>query len=307
MTIFDGHCDVLYKMWRNRKISFQDSPELHVNLIHLSTFSRNVQCFALFVPEDVLFEHRFQACLEMIDIFYEEIIGKHDHIKHIRTKKDIDDLRNGEIGAMLTLEGCDAIGSDLTKLNTLFRLGVSSVGLTWNYANLVADGALEKRGAGLSNFGIEVVKQNNLVKAWTDVSHLSEQSFWDTIIYAEYPIASHSNVYSLCAHPRNLKDEQIEALIKCDGVIGVTFVPQFLKKEANAGIHDVIKHVEYICALGGERNLGFGSDFDGIDETVNGLENYSKFANLIEALLKLYSEQQVKQFVFNNFASHLPK
>ncbi|GAA3323810.1 hypothetical protein GCM10020331_049170 [Ectobacillus funiculus] len=67
-------------------------------------------------------------------------------------EKDILTLQEEEIGALLTLEGCDAIGSSLTRLQTLYRLGVRSVGLTWNYANAVADGALETRGAGLSDF-----------------------------------------------------------------------------------------------------------------------------------------------------------
>lgn len=102
---------------------------------------------------------------------------------------------------MLTLEGCEAIGESLTQLRTLLRLGVRSVGLTWNDANMVADGALEQRGGGLTRFGKEVVQLLNEQQCWTDVSHLSERAFWDVMELAHYPIASHSNAYTLCPHP----------------------------------------------------------------------------------------------------------
>ena len=163
----------------------------------------------------------------MVDIFYEKILVERE-MKLIRSHDGYWSLKRNEIGAILTLEGCDCIGQDILKLKTLLRLGVTSVGLTWNYANLVADGALEPRGAGVSGFGQEVIRLLNEKSIWCDVSHLSEAAFWDTIKLANYPIASHSNVYNLCAHPRNLKDAQIQALLKKNAVIGVTFVPQFL-------------------------------------------------------------------------------
>jgi len=221
-------------------------------------------------------------------------------------EEDIQALKHNEIGAILTLEGCDAIGTSLIKYKTLLRLGVSSVGLTWNYANAVSDGILEERGAGLSTFGKNVVKENNLVDAWTDVSHLSVKGFWDVLELAKYPIASHSNAYTICNHSRNLSDDQIKALISKNGMIGITFVPHFLNENGSAHITDVLKHIDYICALGGEFNLGFGSDFDGITETVIGLSSYKNYEDLINLLLKYYKEEQVKRFLFSNFVEHLP-
>ena len=78
---------------------------------------------------------------------------------------------------MLTLEGVDAIGNDITKLNILYQLGVRSIGLTWNHANLAADGAGEPRGGGLTLFGKEIVRWNNEHHVLTDVSHLCERVF----------------------------------------------------------------------------------------------------------------------------------
>jgi membrane dipeptidase len=306
--IFDAHCDALMKLWSNRLLSFQDSNELHVNLDSLVEAKSKVQCFAIYIPENVPEESRFTVALEMIDIFFQQIIDRFPNIKFVQSKSDIDRLAENEIGAMLTLEGCEAIGTNLVKLKTLLRLGVISVGLTWNWANAVADGAWEQRGAGLTQFGKQVVIQLNEAKRWVDVSHLSEKAFWDVMEIARFPIASHSNAYRLCPHPRNLRDDQIRALISKNGVMGITFVPYFLVADGKkATISDVLRHLEHVCSLGGAHHVGFGSDFDGIVETVEGLENIRCYAQLVNELQKHYSETEVERFLFKNFYKRLPQ
>ncbi|KPB03735.1 dipeptidase [Bacillus sp. CHD6a] len=307
MRIFDAHCDVLWRMWENREISFKDSEVLHVTWDGLKKSAAKVQCFAVYVPEKVRQESAFDVALEMIDLFYEEIINKFPNMKLVTTKKDIDELTEGQIGAILSLEGCDAIGTDMEKLRTLYRLGISSVGLTWNHANAVADGILEERGAGLSSFGKQVVKLNNDHFIWTDVSHLSVKGFWDVMDLAEYVIASHSNCKEICPNQRNLSDEQIQALIQKDAAIGVTFVPSFLTSDPQASIPDILRHVEHFCTLGAVNHIGFGSDFDGIDQTVKSLGRMEDYYHLINSLLKYYSETEVKGFLFDNFFKRFPK
>ncbi|MCA1030149.1 dipeptidase [Bacillus timonensis] len=306
MKIFDAHCDVLYKLWLNPKISFRDSKQLHITLKQLVETGSKVQAFAIYVPEIVRNEDKFEVALEMVQLFYEKILEECPNMKLVKNRHEIIELKEKEIGAMLTLEGCDAIGQSLTKLKTLISLGVSSVGLTWNYSNYVADGVLESRGAGLSDFGKQVVYENNKLKISTDVSHLSERGFWDVMEIADYPIASHSNVYNICKHVRNLSDNQLLSLIENNGMIGITFVPQFLTDNAKANISDILRHTDYICSLGGVNNLGFGSDFDGIENTVIGLESFKGYDRLINSLLKYYSESQVNGFLYDNFVRHLP-
>ncbi|PLT34138.1 dipeptidase [Bacillus sp. V5-8f] len=305
MKIFDAHCDVLMKLFLDPSISFSQNENLHIDYQSLIAAGSKVQCFAIYVPEDIHPDARFAAALGMVDIFYEKILTM-PGMKHVTCKKDIEGLREGEIGAVLTLEGCDCIGDDLMKLKTLLRLGVSAVGLTWNFANRVADGAMEKRGAGLTAFGEQVVKELNKQSVWCDVSHLSEAAFWDTIEIAEFPIASHSNVYSICRHPRNLKDAQIHALINKNSVIGITFVPHFLTEKTRASIRDVLSQIDYIAAMGGATNIGLGSDFDGIDYTVYNLSSYKEYGNLIEELHKHYPEDFIKGILFKNFSSRFP-
>ncbi|MGE7938029.1 dipeptidase [Bacillus paramycoides] len=301
MKIFDAHCDVLFQLWSaKRKKDFQNDSQLHITFEQLKQRKGSIQCFAIYVPETVAYENRFEVALQMIDIFHSEILSL-PGMKFIQTKDDINMLKQDEIGALLTLEGCEAIGKDAMKLRLFYRLGVRSFGLTWNYANLLADGALETRGAGLTSFGRQVVQELNTLHVWTDLSHLNERSFWDVIEIAKNPIVSHSNCHQLCQHPRNLNDEQIRALIKKNSIIGVTFVPQFLTNERQANITDILRHVEYICSLGGEKNTGFGSDFDGIIETVVGVEAYRDYENIINQLCKKYSESIVERFLYKNF------
>ncbi|HYK75077.1 MAG TPA: dipeptidase [Pseudoneobacillus sp.] len=307
LGIFDAHCDVLYKMFLDPSIHFQDSNKLQVTLTGMIEAKTKIQCFAIYVPTTVHPELSFHAALYMVDLFFEKIIKPNPQMKLIKSKADIEKLNNDEIGAILTLEGCDSIGKDLLKLKTLLRLGVTSVGLTWNYANHVADGVLEDRRAGLSKFGKEVVGLLNESQTWIDVSHLSEKGFWDIIEWGDHPYASHSNCYSLCPHPRNLRDEQIEALIERDSVIGITFFPPFLSGKSHATMTDVLNHLEHICMLGGEKHVGFGSDFDGIDKMVTGLESIDGYRSLVNELYKYYSDIQVKQFLYENMASRYPK
>ncbi|PGZ96877.1 diguanylate cyclase [Bacillus pseudomycoides] len=305
MKIFDAHCDVLWQLWMGKgKKSFQNDSSLHITYEQLKQNGGSVQCFAIYVPEEVPYGQRFAVALEMVNIFHEQILAL-PNIKWIRTKEDIQRLGKDEIGVLLTLEGCDAIGNELEKLKTFYHLGVRSVGLTWNYANLVADGALESRNGGLTLFGKKVVDELNRSKVWTDVSHLSEKGFWDVMELANHPIASHSNSYGLCQHPRNLTNEQIKTLIQKDGMIGITFVPMFLSANKFACVDDILQHVEHVCMLGGEKNVGFGSDFDGITETVVHVERYEHYEYVINELLKRYKEEQVNNFIYDNFVHHI--
>ncbi len=305
--LFDAHCDVLMKLYLEPgKGAFQSKHTLHITYPQLLESRSKVQLFAIYIPSYLKPGQRFQAALEMVNLFHNEILKPNPKLKFVTSKQEVERLADDEIGAMLTLEGAEAIEEDITKLEILYRLGVRSVGLTWNWANAAADGALEPRGGGLTNFGRELVSFLNEKRLWTDVSHLCEKAFWDTIEMADHPIASHSNAYSICPNPRNLKNDQIEALIKRDSVMGITFVPPFLNKKGSAVISDVIRHIEHICSLGGESHIGFGSDFDGISETVQGLSSFEQYDNLINTLQRYYSEKQVKKFLYENFFVRLP-
>lgn len=308
MHIIDLHCDVLYKFGETKgKLSFADAPELDTNLERLIAGDVKVQGFAVFVDPRFKDPEKFQSCLDQIHYFYTEVLEKNPQMVHITDWSQIAQLEPDQIGAFLTLEGVDPIGNDLHKMNILYRLGIRSVGLTWNYANLAADGALEERGAGLTAFGRELIHFNNKYKILSDVSHLCERAFWDVIEIAQYPIASHSNSSHIFDNPRNLKDAQAQALFAKQAMIHVVYCPYFISGSEVVTIPELIKHIDHFCSLGGEKLIGLGSDFDGIMSYVQGLEHAGQSQNLINELLKHYSEDQVRGFAYDNFMNYVLK
>jgi membrane dipeptidase len=302
LKVFDAHCDLLSKLFENREADFvKGSQDLQVTLKSLQDGCVKVQIFAIYIPSNIHPSMKFEAALAQVNLFFERVI-KEAGLKHIKDHEDILDLKKNEIGAILALEGCDCIDQDILKLQTLLRMGVKSVGLTWNFANAVADGAMEPRGAGISLFGKEVVNVLNENKIWCDVSHLSDKGFWDVIEIARYPVATHSNSRVLTPHPRNLTDEQFRALVHQDGVVGLNFHTPFLTDKSQSQISDVIRHIEHFCELGGVKNVGMGSDFDGTEMLPTQLKSPSDFALLTNELLKFYNEAEVSGFMFENFA-----
>ncbi|MCL7747406.1 dipeptidase [Halalkalibacter sp. MEB205] len=301
MRIIDSHCDALLKLWEHPERNYLTDVDIDANVERLKAGNVHVQLYAIFVEPFIKQDQKFQVVMEQIEIFYEKVLKSSSSIRHIKEWSDLSSLKEDEIGAILTLEGVDAIGDDLTKLSILYQLGVLSVGLTWNQANLCADGVGEPRGAGLSTLGKELVCLNNANKVLTDVSHLSINGFWDVMELAKYPVASHSNARYICDHPRNLYDEQIQALVQKQGYIGLVFCPDFVTSNEYATIKDLLLHVDHMCSLGAENYIGFGSDFDGISNKIIDLEHSGVYGNLIEELIKHYSASQVQKFVRGNF------
>lgn len=306
MRIFDAHCDALLKLWEDPAKEYTDDPAIEANAVRLMEGGVRAQCFAIFVEPDIPFDQKFQVALQQAELFHEKILKKHPQFTFIERWDDLLTLDDDQIGAILTLEGADPFGDDPTKLKTLYRLGVRSLGLTWNQANLCADGVGEPRGGGLTEWGKAVVSLNNEHHVLTDVSHLSERGFWDVIEYAQFPVATHSNAKAICDLRRNLTDAQLKALIEAGGFIGIVFHPHFLTGTDDASIDDVMKHIEHICSLGGQKHVGFGSDFDGIPCFVDGLEHAGRFQWFMDELLKRYDEELVRGFAWDNFLKATP-
>ncbi|MFJ8063497.1 dipeptidase [Psychrobacillus sp. NPDC096426] len=303
MKIYDLHCDVLYKLAKAESpISFTDSPSLQANKERLEAGKVALQVFAVFVSEGFPKEKQFMEAVRQIEFFHTEIVGKHDDLVAIYKWEQLETLQEGQIGAVLSLEGLDMIDGDIEKLKLLLSHGVKLVGLTWNGANAVADGAAEESGTGLTSFGEEVVTLLNKQNIIIDVSHLSEKSFWDVLPKAKWLMASHSNARAICDSNRNLTDKQLEALIERESPIHIVYYPQFINNSDKiVDMSDLVEHVHHIVSLGGEHLIGLGSDFDGISEFVDGLEDASKTQSLVSHLLKSYAVEKVQGFTSQNF------
>lgn len=306
MKIIDAHCDALFKMVEDESINFYGNDNrLHVHFENMKKSNIALQAFALFVPPTIHVSQRFEYALKMIDVFYERVIKKETLIP-IYSSEDIKLVLNPANrckGAMLTLEGADALQGSLVHLRILHRLGVRALGFTWNYRNDAADGVEEPHAGGLSQFGRKLLQEANRLNIVLDISHLAEKGFWDVMELTNRPIiASHSNCQTIHQHRRNLSDTQLQAIIKNRGIIGLTFVPDFIAAKEKVTVGDLLKHLEHLLSLGGENHVGFGSDFDGINRTMENLQNSGEYDYLVDTLLKYYREDQVCKWMFGNWS-----
>lgn len=304
--VFDGHCDTILEIMNHKRTLEKKSTTGHLDIPRMKEGGVDVQFFAVFIEDIYKPDRSLKRTLQLIDCFYREIKNNQDDISLVTNYDQIKEAnRAGKIAAILSIEGGEALEGDLGVLRVLYRLGVRLLTLTWNQRNQIADGIGESRtGSGLTEFGLKVIDEMNDLRMLIDVSHLSETGFWDVVKRSKTPIvASHSNCYALCPHLRNLKDEQIKALADKDGVIGITFVPNFLTQEKRkTTVKDVAGHIDYLVEKVGVDCVGLGSDFDGTGGLPLGLEGVDKISNLTEELLdRCYKEREIEKILGGNF------
>ncbi|WP_434640590.1 dipeptidase [Thermoanaerobacterium thermosaccharolyticum] len=301
--IVDFHCDTLYLIQKDNRDITKKNDKGHIDLIRLDEGMVHLQVFATFVEPEYMRKDAAAKTLKMIDKLY-QLMEKTDKIKLILSGKDVEEAKSeNKLGALLSIEGGEALEGDLSLLRMFYKLGVRAMTLTWSLRNDLGDGILGSSDYGLTSFGKDVIKEMNRLGMIVDVSHLNERGFWDAINICEKPlIASHSDCKALCRHPRNLSDEQIKAIADKGGVIGINFCPNFLRDDDNASIEDVLDHIEHIVNLVGINHVGFGSDFDGIEKTPLGLDDVASFPKILDGLKKRgFSDDEINSISHDNF------
>lgn len=304
LRIVDAHCDTLWAAPKQQRDFTQRSAQGHIDIPRLQEAGVVLQFFALF-SDPAHGSHGYtRKALEMIDRFY-QAVNKSEGFWPLLWRHQIDKVRAGEgIAGLLAIEGGEALGGSVEILRCFYRLGVRSVGLTWNGRNELADGQMETgSGGGLTRAGVEVVQEMERLGMLIDVSHLSDHGFWHVLEVAKGPvIASHSNARSVCAHLRNLTDEQIHALAERGGFIGMNLMPDFLREDGQARIDDVIRHIDHMAnVVGSAAHIGLGSDFDGVDSLPDGIGHVGDLPRIADALLRRgYSDADVRGIMGEN-------
>ena len=290
--IVDGHTDVIWALARERRKFSEESEIGHVDLPRLRKGNVIAAFFAVFPAWSDFDIYRG------VDYWFSLLEQEENQLKQVKSIEDLEKCKNeSKIGAVLHFEGSGGIDSEFLSLRNYYRLGLRSIGLSWSNLNRFATGVTfnmltgesYNQDRGLTETGKELVKELNKIGIIVDVSHLNEKSFWDVIEQTNKPIiASHSNAYSICKHPRNLKDEQIKAIAETNGTIGINFCASFLsseKKKDQIQLEDIRKHIDYIVNLVGINHVSFGSDYDGAI-VPDIIKDVSHFPILVESLEK---------------------
>lgn len=183
---------------------------------------------------------------------------------------DIDRAKQlSKAGLIMGWQNAKPFGGKLERIAAFHQLGLRVVQLTYNEANLVGDGCLEKRNAGLSAYGVEVVRELNRVGIAIDLSHCAEQTCLDACRHSAKPVfLTHANANAVIARPRNKSDAVIRAVAQTGGVIGCS-IHAYLNWRGDPRqqptLDDFVANVKYIGNLVGFDHVGIGTDFPSVD------------------------------------------
>lgn len=280
MLIFDCHADTLGK-WTDNIL------DTHFKMNEIKP--PFIQVFAAFIGEE---GDTYARVSKLIDTY--------DSLAGFKRITSLDDIKEDAISSVLSVEGGDAIGGDIERLKALYKRGVRILTLTWNYDNAIAGAALGG-GTGLTPFGREVINFCEKNGITVDLSHASDETFYDVLALSKKPVTvSHSNLRELCGHKRNITKDEFRLLIKNGGVAGVNFYPPFLNGD-RADMNDILRHIDAFLSLGGEDSVGIGTDFDGIGSLPGGIYGTRSLYTLCEKLITLYGDNVAEKIMGQNF------
>ncbi len=305
--VFDAHCDTLGHAaapeYRRRDLT-RWSKGGHLDLPRMKAGGINAQIFACFPGVDRLRANPTSGALQRLEALYDLIARVPGQLTLVQTADDLARLTpDGPIGAILGLEGAEALDGQMSLLHTFFRLGVRNIGLTWDPRNAAADGSGAGTDFGLTPFGRDLVQACNELGVMVDVSHLNAAGLEDVLEISSKPIiASHSNADAVYHHRRNLNDAQIRAIADAGGVIGATFINYFIRADAaNATLDDYLDHIDHLVQVGGVEHVGVGSDYDG-GSMLAALDSGEKYPALTAGLLRRgYAPADISKILGENF------
>lgn len=302
MQIIDLHCDTILHLINDPQLNLQENT-LSVDIKKLKKGNALAQFFALYID---LAEHQnaLQRCLSMLDVFYRQIDANSADIALARNYQEMClHQQDGKIAAFLTIEEGGALQGRLENLRNFYRLGVRLLTLTWNYPNeLGFPGCKEEyREQGLTEFGQQVVHEMNALGMIIDVSHLSDQGFYDVAKLSKKPfVASHSNARAVQDHRRNITDDMIRLLAQKGGVMGINFAGSFLGGSKISKVDDMVAHITHIHKIGGIDVLALGTDFDGIEYILE-ISDTGELHKLFTALKqKGFTDTEIEKFAYKN-------
>ena len=315
MKLFDLHCDTIYECCETGKHLREN--DLHINYAAAHRYQPYVQFFALFCGARQPYSPETRDCLldtpaderfdRMLTTARREFAANADWLTFCRSAADIRTaVEAGKAAALLSIEGAELLECDPRRLDDAAAWECVYVTLTWNHANALAGSHCDAQAQGLTAQGRDFVRALYAHRMLPDVSHLSEAAAWDVVRLGLGPvIASHANSRAVCAHTRNLSDDLFRAIRDSGGVVGLNLYTDFL---GGGGMDAIVRHVEHLLDLGGDRTLALGGDLDGCDTLgggITGVQDYPKLYAAIKA--RGYDAALLQDLFAGNWLRVLPK
>ncbi len=284
--VLDFHCDTALKLSRVEN----DPPAnlrrngYHIDLERAAVNGGYAQCFACFTTPFMEKWHGvspvtvFERELEVIRAELEankDMIAQAFSVEDVRSNQEI-----GLMSGILTLEGTAGINYDAARLEELYKTGFRVVSLGWNEQNPLTGSHVS--GGGLTDRGREFLKEAQRLGYLVDVSHISDEGFWDIVKITEGPvIATHSNSRQVWNHSRNLTDDMFRAIVQIGGTAGFNLCADFVGQ--NPDLDTACDHILHFLELDPSGNhISLGGDLDGIETMprgFQGVQSYPDFAN----------------------------
>ncbi len=299
--IFDGHNDVLLRLWEHAKkgadpiAEFVDGTDKgHIDAPRAKKGGLAGGFCAMFIPPNEDYPPRevdenghynirmvgpleqpaaLHTALEMAAIAFR--LERAGALSICRSTADIRAaFAAGRFAAILHIEGCEPIAEDLSTLETLYAAGLRSLGPVWSRHNAFGHGvpfaypSSPDTAPGLTEAGVELVKACDRLGIMVDLAHITEQGFWDVARVSTAPlVATHSNAHALTPISRNLTDRQLDAIRERKGIAGLNYATTMLRADgmesADTPLSDMVRHIDYMVERMGIDCVALGSDFDG--------------------------------------------
>ena len=303
--VFDFHCDTALKLLGENMNSAGSLRKNngHIDLERASVLPGYAQCFACFTTP---FMEQWNGISPIVAFERElatiqrEVFNNADRIAIAYSRDQIEENRKkGMFSAVLTLEGTAGIDYNPALLEDLYSIGFRVVSLGWNEKNPLTGS--HETGGGLTDLGREFVKEAHRVGMLVDVSHISDEGFWDLMKITEAPIiATHSNSRRICSNSRNLTDDMFRAIAETGGVAGYNACDEFTGEKPT--LDTVCDHIFHFMELAPDgKNIALGGDLDGITNMPEGFRGVQSWPLLAEKLLQRgLDENNVMDIYWNN-------
>ena len=305
ISVFDFHCDTALALLGedlNQAGSLRKN-DLHIDLERAQALSGYAQCFACFttplmeqrcnISPVVLFERELAT-------IQREVAANSGRIAIAYSPEQIERNREkGIMSAILTLEGTAGFRYDPALLPDLHAIGFRITSLGWNERNPLTGSHVT--GGGLTDQGREYVKQAQSLGMLIDVSHISDEGFWDIVNMTQGPvIATHSNSRAVCASSRNLTDEMFAAICRTGGVAGYNACLEFTGE--NADLDSICDHIFHFLELDPDgTHIALGGDLDGVEKMPRGFEGVQSWPVLARRLMERgLDEETIQNIYWNN-------